>query len=128
MGATNPDDRRRLPRNRRLSKGPDILAVLRRGKRSGTPHLDVYHSSSPVSYSRFGWIVSKAGGHNSVERNLVKRRIREILRQDVAPLLGAVPLELDVLVRAKRNAYGTAYGVLRAELIDWAERTCTRGS
>ena len=127
MGATNPEDRRRLPRARRLSRGPDILAVLRRGKRSGTPHLDVYHSSSPVSHLRVGWIVPKAG-HNSVERNLVKRRIREILRQDIIPVLDACAVPADVLVRAKRSTYGVSYGQLRTELLQWAEGVCSRGS
>jgi ribonuclease P protein component len=127
VGAQGPDGRKRLPRTRRLSRGPDILAVLRRGKRSGTAHLDVFHFSSPVSHLRIGWIVPKLG-HNSVERNLVKRRIREILRQDVAPRLLAASLPLDVVVRAKRSAYDTAYGELRAELVDWTDRICSRAS
>ncbi|MEO5509544.1 MAG: ribonuclease P protein component [Longimicrobiales bacterium] len=127
MSAETPDGRNRLPRTRRLSRGPDILAVLRRGKRSGTVHLDVFHSSSPVSRLRLGWVVPKLG-HNSVERNLVKRRIREILRQDVAPRLLAQTLDLDVLVRAKRNTYDAAYGELRAELVDWTDRVCSRVS
>jgi ribonuclease P protein component len=117
----------RLPRIRRLTRGPDILAVLRRGKRSGTAHLDVYHSSSPVSLLRVGWVVPKLG-HNSVERNLVKRRIREILRQDVCPMLMRHSVVADVLVRARRNAYGAAYGDLRTELVDWAEALCSRVS
>jgi ribonuclease P protein component len=88
--------------------------------------LDVFHSSSPVSLLRVGWIVPKLG-HNSVERNLVKRRIREILRQDVVPRLLGNPLSsrLDVIVRAKRNAYDATYSQLRDELSDWTERLCS---
>ena len=89
--------------------------------------MDVYHSVSPVSHLRVGWIVPKSG-HNSVERNLVKRRIREVLRQDVAPRLEESALVLDVLVRAKRNAYGATYGDLRAELAAWTERICSPAS
>jgi ribonuclease P protein component len=127
VGAETPDGRFRLPRIRRLTRGPDILAVLRRGKRSGTAHLDVYHSSSPVSHLRVGWIVPKLG-HNSVQRNLVKRRLREILRQDVIPRLADANLQVDVLVRAKRSAYDAAYGDLRTELTEWTDRLCSRGS
>lgn len=127
MGANNPDGRKRLPRTRRLTRGPDILAVLRRGKKSGTAHLDVYHSFSPVSRLRVGWIVPKLG-HNSVQRNLVKRRIREILRQDVCPLLVQEAVAADVLVRARKNTYGAAYADLRAELVTWAENLCSRVS
>ncbi len=125
MGEQTPDGRFRLPRIRRLTRGPDILAVLRRGKRSGTAHLDVYHSSSPVSHIRAGWIVPKLG-HNSVQRNLVKRRIREILRQDVLPRLADQGVDIEVLVRVKRNAYDAAYGDLRAELMEWTDRICSR--
>ena len=89
--------------------------------------MDVYHSSSPASLLRVGWIVPKAG-HNSVERNLVKRRIREILRQDVIPMLNAGAMTGDVLVRAKRSTYGVPYGQLRSELLQWAESVCSRGS
>lgn len=127
MGAETPDGRKRLPRTRRLTRGPDILAVLRRGKRSGTDHLDVYHSSSPVSYLRVGWIVPKLG-HNSVERNLVKRRIREVLRQDVCPRLVAQGIAADVLVRARKVTYDAAYGELRSELMAWTDMLCSRVS
>jgi ribonuclease P protein component len=127
MGAEIPDGRMRLPRTRRLTRGPDILAVLRRGKRSGTAHLDVYHSSSPVSLLRVGWVVPKLG-HNSVQRNLVKRRIREILRQDVCPLLISRAVSADILVRARKNTYGAAYNDLRSELVSWAETLCSRVS
>ncbi len=58
----------------------------------------------------------------------MKRRIREILRQEVAPRILAVPLNVDILVRAKRNAYDAAYGDLRQELVDWAEKLCSRAS
>jgi ribonuclease P protein component len=127
VGANNPDGRKRLPRTRRLTRGPDILAVLRRGKKSGTAHLDVYHSFSPVSHLRVGWIVPKLG-HNSVQRNLVKRRIREILRQDICPMLMQESISADVLVRARKSTYGTAYAELRGELVAWAEKLCSRVS
>ena len=64
--------------------------------------------------------------HTIVERNLVKRRIREALRRDVLPLLGACDQAVDVLVRARRDAYGTSYAELRAELMTWAVRRCSR--
>jgi ribonuclease P protein component len=125
VGAEKPDGRNKLPRARRLSRGPDILAVLRRGKKSGTAHLDVYHSSSPVSYLRVGWIVPKLG-HNSVQRNLVKRRIREILRQEVCPRLMDQHVQIDVLVRARKSAYDAEYSVLKSELAAWTDKICTR--
>jgi ribonuclease P protein component len=76
---------------------------------------------------RVGWIVPKLG-HNSVERNLVKRRIREILRQDVCPRLLQERVTADILVRARKSAYGAAYSDLRSELVEWTDRLCSRVS
>lgn len=47
--------------------------------------------------------------HNSVERNLVKRRLRELLRIEMLPYLGAV----DVVVRANPAAYAAPFETLR---------------
>lgn len=57
-----------------------------------------------------------------MERNKVKRRIREILRRRVLPRLTASRRAVDVLVRARREAYGASYAELETELVEWAER------
>jgi ribonuclease P protein component len=62
----------------------------------------------------------------AVARNLVKRRLREILRLDVLPRLERCRLALDVLVRARRGAYGASYAELRDELAEWTDRRCSR--
>jgi len=66
--------------------------------------------------------------HAVVERNRLKRRLREILRQQVLPRLDEAGLAVDVLVRARREAYGATFAALERELIDWADRRCSRGS
>jgi ribonuclease P protein component len=119
------EEGRRLPRERRIAHGADIRDILRRGKRSGTAHLDVFDSPSPVPHPRVGVIVPKHR-HSIVERNLVKRRIREVLRLEVLPRLADGGVAANVLVRAKREAYGVAYGVLRDELVSWTEKRCSR--
>ena len=119
------EEGRRLPRERRIAHGAEIRDILRRGKRSGTAHLDVFDSPSPVPHPRAGVIVPKYR-HSIVERNRVKRRLREVLRLEVLPRLSAAEVAADVLVRAKREAYGTAYGELRDELVRWTEKRCSR--
>jgi ribonuclease P protein component len=64
--------------------------------------------------------------HTIVERNLVKRRLREVLRLEVLPRLAAAGVLSDVLVRARREAYGATYAVLRDELVGWTESRCSR--
>jgi len=98
---------------------------MSRGKRSGTATLDVFDSPSPVPFARVGVVVPKHR-HDIVERNRVKRRLREVLRLEVLPRLDACGLAADVLVRAKRDAYTASYGELRDQLIEWTERRCSR--
>jgi ribonuclease P protein component len=115
----------KLPRARRITGDAEIRSLIRRGKRSRTAHLDVFASASPSSYARAGVIVPRYR-RPVVERNLVKRRLREVLRREVLPRLGVAGLGMDVLVRARREAYGTGYAVLRDELVRWTEEQCSR--
>lgn len=125
-GAQEPRGRR-LPRDRRITRGTEIRTLFQRGKRSRTPHLDVLVSDSPGSFSRVGVVVPRYG-QTAVRRNKVKRRLREALRREVLPRLDGPGPALDVLVRARREAYDVPYAVLAEELAGWTERTCARFS
>ena len=118
-GAHQPRGRR-FPRDRRITRGAEIRALFQRGKRSRTRHLDVLDSGSPASYARVGLVVPKYG-HTAVRRNAVKRRLREALRQEVLPRLDQRELARDVMVRARREAYGVAYADLADQLVQWLE-------
>lgn len=50
--------------------------------------------------------------HSAVERNLVKRRLRELIRTELLPAMAA----LDVVVRATPSAYGVDYETLRTAM------------
>lgn len=111
----------RLPRARRISSGREIRAVFGRGKRSRTNHLDVLVAASPVDFSRVGWVVP-LHGHGTVERNRLKRRLRELARLELLPRLDGADERVDVLVRARREAYGAGYDQLRDEVVAWLDR------
>lgn len=117
----------RLPRSWRITRNREIRTLLQRGKRSRTGHLDVFASTSPVAYPRAGVIVPRYK-HDVVARNLVKRRLREILRRVVLPGLRERGVALDLLVRARREAYGASYEELKRELEGWLERVAGHGS
>ncbi|NIP58751.1 MAG: ribonuclease P protein component [Gemmatimonadetes bacterium] len=114
----------RFPPRRRITKAGEIRRTLRRGKRERTSHLDVFDAASPVSHSRLGVIVP-THGRRIVERNRLKRRLREIGRVEVLPRLDEAGASRDVLVRARGEAYGAAFDELRSELIDWTQRRCS---
>jgi ribonuclease P protein component len=117
--------RNRLPRARRITSSNEIRALFQRGKRSRTSHLDVFDSTSPFAYPRVGVIVPKHR-RNSVERNKLKRRLREVLRLQVLPRLADRTANVDFLVRARREAYNASFEQLNDELVDYVEKTWSR--
>lgn len=117
----------RFPRTRRLTRGTEIRAVMRRGKRGGTSALDVFDSASPFPYCRLGIVVPKHG-RGSVARNLLKRRLREIARRDLLPRLEQAELRMDIILRARREAYQADASGLREELLQVLERRWARAS
>ena len=117
--------RNRLPRTRRITTSSEIRLLFQRGKRSRTAHLDVFDSASPVAHPRVGIIVPKHR-RNSVERNKLKRRLREVLRLEVLPRLISHEAPVDVLVRARREAYNATYDQLHDELTDFVEKKWSR--
>jgi ribonuclease P protein component len=87
--------------------------------------LDVFDSASPVAHPRVGVVVPKHR-RNSVERNRLKRRLREVLRLEVLPRLVDHNAMVDVLVRARREAYNATFEQLHDELTEFVERRWSR--
>ena len=85
--------------------------MAREGKRVRTEHLELRAVTSPLAHARVGFIVPKRG-HTGVERNRLKRRLREIVR---TRCLSNLP-RLDLVIRARQEAYGVRFDVLTREL------------
>ena len=114
----------RLPRSTRIGRSTEIRALLERGKRKRTTNLDVFFTPSPASRSRLGLIVPKHG-REIVERNRLKRRLREIGRREVLPSLDASGNGGDLLIRARRAAYEAGFGQLRLDVHEAVEALCS---
>ncbi len=102
-----------LPRTSRLTRAADIRAVMTQGKRRRTDHLDLFTRPSPVGCSRLAVIVPRHR-HTAVHRNRLRRRIREISRRQVLPVLASFT---DVAVRARPAAYEASFETLRREIV-----------
>jgi ribonuclease P protein component len=89
----------------------DIQKLRRTGKRTLTTHFDVRASESLFSHGRVGVIVPKFG-KTIVERNRLRRQLREIARLIVLPEVAG----RDVLIKALPSAYGSAFSSLSEEL------------
>ncbi len=83
------------------------------GKRRRTDHLDLFTRPSPFAHSRLAVIVPRHR-HTAPQRNLLRRRLREICRRLVLPALAG---PTDVGVRAREAAYGESFDRLRAEIV-----------
>ncbi len=74
-------------------------------------HLELRYAASPLSCARVGFIVPKHG-QNSVARNRLKRRLRELVRVTVLPFLGP----MDVVIRTLPAAYAQTWEALGVEV------------
>ncbi len=112
----------RFPPSSRIRSAREIRALHARGKRKRTAHLDVFFAASPVLHARLGVVVPK---HRKriVDRNRLRRRLREIGRTEVLPRLVRGGHAVDLLVRARPEAYGAPYETLRSELVQLVEAT-----
>ena len=104
-----------FPRRHRLTRGAELKATIQEGKRIRTVNLDVRTLASPLSHPRVGIVVPRHR-QSAVDRNRLKRRIRELVRIDLLPALKA-RTPVDVVIRARIDAYAAGFAALRADIL-----------
>lgn len=104
-----------FPRRNRLTRGLDIQAVIREGKRIRTAHLDVRVLASPLAFPRVGIVVPRHH-QSAVDRNRLKRRLRELVRIELLPFLRERSA-VDVAIRARADAYAADLVALRTDVL-----------
>lgn len=97
----------------RLRHRGDFATVVRSGRRVGRGGTLVVHllPGDPHRPARVGFVVSRAVG-GAVTRNVVRRRLRHLVRDR----LGSLPAGALVVVRALPPAADAAYSRLGADL------------
>jgi ribonuclease P protein component len=109
-----------FPRSARLLKHSDFDRVYKQGRRHFSSHLTVFYlrqANAPVTSSdrgaRIGFTVGRVLG-GAVERNRIKRRLREAVRQCrlVLDAAGAV----DVVINPKKSVLTLDFSVVREEV------------
>jgi ribonuclease P protein component len=119
-----------LPSENRLRRRQDFATAVKRGRRAGRPLLVVHlrredgsagqvdgysdfhpHAAEGSPSVRAGFVVSKAVGP-AVVRNLVKRRLRHLVRER----LGGLPAGSLIVVRALPPAGSASYTDLAHDL------------
>lgn len=98
----------------RLTRSADLTLVRREGKRVRTTLLEVRYLASLLRRHRIGVVVPRFK-HSAVDRNRLKRRLRELTRLHWPNQLAASP-PLDVLLRAAPAAYAADFTRLADEV------------
>jgi ribonuclease P protein component len=109
--------RRGLPRSHRLVKPAEFAAAMKRGCRVRDELFSVFAIANNLSHGRLGLAVSKKVSPRAVDRNRIKRHVRESFRSHQENLTG-----LDVVVMANPGAKQSFPPALRDSLNQHWER------
>lgn len=108
--------RQTFKREQRLRRKSDFLALREHGISRAHPLLVLRATPNSLPYSRFGFVVGKRVSLKAVERNRVKRRLREIVRR--APLVAG----WDHLLIARRPSVEAEFSALRDVVLQLEKR------
>lgn len=107
----------RFPRRARLLKPDEFKHTFQGGRRSSAGCLTAVHVGSPHSQARLGLAIAKKNVPHAVDRNRIKRAIRESFRHHRAQLPA---MDIVILIRPGSQAISSA------ELREQLERLWTR--
>ena len=110
-GDPSADEEAGCTRPTRLLKHADFERVYKQGKRQFSPLMTVFYLARPQSGARVGFTVSKALG-GAVDRNRMKRRLREAVRLQGGPLRA----EVDVVINPKKTLRTAEFGQIVKEV------------
>lgn len=88
--------------------------VRHEGKRVRAGGIEARAIASPRAFARAGFIVPLYR-HGAVQRNRLKRRLRELVRLELLPLLATLP-PMDVVLRALPHAYARDFDALQGDV------------
>jgi len=86
-----------LPRNYRLLAEKDFSKLFRSGRNFSGEYLGMKASRNGLEQTRIGFAIGTKVAKRAVVRNLLKRRLREILRKTLPHL----PTGFDLIIMAK---------------------------
>lgn len=112
-----------LPRWRRLHTSREFARVERHGARVNGALLTLTVALGP---GRLGLVVSKKVDNRAAVRNLVKRRLREIFRQEKARYARLPRGAVDVVVIARPEARDASFEALRTEALSLLDAALQR--
>jgi ribonuclease P protein component len=104
-----------FPRSARLLKHSDFDRVYKQGRRHFSSHMTVFYLRQAEGGARVGFTVGRVLG-GAVERNRIKRRLREAVRQRRAVLQGAGACGIDVVINPKKSVLTLEFSAVLEEV------------
>ena len=105
-----------FPRAARLLKHSDFDRVYKQGRRHFSSHMTVFYLRQAAGGARVGFTVGRVLG-GAVERNRIKRRLREAVRLRRGALTGAVDgVGVDVVINPKKSVLTLEFRVVLEEV------------
>jgi ribonuclease P protein component len=101
----------RFPRAARLLKHSDFERVYKQGRRHFSSHMTVFYLRQAEGGARVGFTVGRVLG-GAVQRNRIRRRLREAVRLRRSTLKGAV----DVVINPKKSVLTVEFPVVVEEV------------
>jgi ribonuclease P protein component len=111
-----------VDRQHRVRKRDDFARIRSEGRRLANPLLRIQWAPNALAMTRFGFIVSKRVAVRAHERNLVRRRLRELARAELAALAPGY----DILLQAQPPARAAGYRELDVALRHLLQRARLR--
>jgi len=107
----------KFPGKRRLVLRSDFIHLAKRGKRLSGHNLFMVLGQGTEDNARLAVAVSKKVG-GAVQRNRLKRRIREIFRQNIEKF----PKSKHILIGCRKGAAGLEFAGLKEEIFKLLDR------
>lgn len=102
----------------RITKDKEFQAIYRRGRYQSTALFSIHYLPSKRNLTRFGIVISKKITKKATERNLLKRRVREIARELQPKIIG----KYDIVISIKKPVLEKDFNELRKSIISSFEK------
>jgi len=100
-----------LKKKYRLRQNKDFKYTYKRGRSLGHPLLILIFRRTNQSTARIGFSITKKFG-NAVQRNRIKRQLREVVRSRIHQIKDGYDIILVVRKDAKKASYGDLDGAV----------------
>ncbi len=100
-----------FPKKQRITKKSDFDLIYKKGSTCYSSFLMAKHLKNDYNFQRFAVIVSTKISNKATVRNLLKRRLRELLKEFKSNL----PTKSDIVIYTKKGVQDLSFQELKKE-------------